>query len=137
MTVMHAGSVTWSQRRLRAWAITLLAAMCLGALVPTVSRAWARFNPAAFLVADVCSADARTTAQRLSPSWTQTRHDGGVQLDHCPLCLLAAQRAAPPPQWPSWQAQSEATDARPEPPPVAIRVNSLWRPRVRGPPFFL
>ncbi|QTD45132.1 DUF2946 domain-containing protein [Ottowia testudinis] len=83
-------------RRLFAW--IALWAILLGALAPTASRALAAARGGQSMWVEVCSA--------AGTHWVQVRDDGtaiergsapaAIQIDHCPLCVLASDRLAPP-----------------------------------------
>lgn len=81
-----------------------LAVMLLGALAPTVARALAAARAASGPGLDVCStqtAPARklaiTAAPALAPALLPEGHGHLPSLDHCPFCLLVAERLGPPP----------------------------------------
>ena len=77
------------RRQRRSIAMFALLAMLALALAPTVSRAASllRGSPT---FADLCGADSRAAG-------------AVVQLDHCPLCVLAAHAAGLPPAVPALQ----------------------------------
>lgn len=92
-------------RRLAAW--LAIFAMMLAAFAPTVSRALARGSVSPGSWAEVCTAsgvqwvklgntattDSVGSAVSGEPASGQPAHN---PLDHCPLCLLAADRLGPP-----------------------------------------
>ena len=87
-------------RRLSAW--IAIFAMVLAALAPTVSRALARGAAGPVAWTEVCTAsgvqwvdlDSATSAVSGEPGGRQPAHN---PLDHCPFCLLAAERLGPAP----------------------------------------
>ena len=127
------------RRRCLVWLALCLA--LLGALVPSVSHTlvWARGESA---LVQICA----TTGPRwvaLAPA--APSHAGATQapdpaklLNHCPFCLLAAERFAAPPSTTlgAWRLPGRAV------PPVIWPVVSLlarfvWAPPPRGPPAVL
>ncbi|MBE2262332.1 MAG: DUF2946 domain-containing protein [Burkholderiaceae bacterium] len=91
-------------RRLAAW--IAMFAMALTALAPTVSRALARGAAGPVAWTEVCTASGKqwinldTAAITGSTASTVAGEPGGRQpahnpLDHCPFCLLAAERLGP------------------------------------------
>jgi hypothetical protein len=97
------------RRPLVAWLAVLLA--LFGALAPTLSHALAhmRGGHAAVAVLDVCTsagprwqapaelaeAGARTVSLIHAPQPAPDQGEAVLALDHCPLCLLAMERAVP------------------------------------------
>lgn len=98
-----------SARASRLVARFTLAATLLGALAPAVSHtlAWARADTAAPMVLDICMAgDPRAPAfsaaaitSPVEPGETPTVGDqeSATFPNHCPFCLLVAERLGPPP----------------------------------------
>jgi hypothetical protein len=92
-------------RRLAAWFAML--AISLAALVPTVSRAlaWGSASPVSWT--EVCTASGlqwinlAATAAPDAGDTGQSLPARGATLDHCPLCLLTADRLGPPSSPPS------------------------------------
>lgn len=140
--------MTLRTRRLTAW--IALAAMLLGTLAPTVSHALALARTGLPYMQEVCTGSgmrwvayptstADATEANRSSSSISTDAPAGQQsvltLDHCPFCLLVADRLGPPPAallhffnaesglaWPDEQALSFAS----VPPSAALP---------RGPPL--
>lgn len=128
----------------------------LGALAPTVSHAlnWARGGNAGLI--EVCTANGprwmalpdltqRTGGAQLENTQTNNNPDAvaiwpdgplpATVLDHCPFCLLFADRIAPPP--PAWQvALAVAVAAFTAPMPQAPYFPAFYAhtPPPRGPP---
>ena len=93
-------------RTLRPGLWLAVAVMLLGALAPTVSRALASRAGAAPSAIEVCTSDgprwldvASATPSDPTNSGTTAPEGPGVvpSLDHCPFCLLVAERLGPPP----------------------------------------
>jgi hypothetical protein len=88
-------------RRLYAW--IAIVAMALAALAPTVSRALARPAVGSAGWIEVCTAAGMQALALAAPDAAAS--DGpverapatGLTLNHCPLCLLGADRLGPPP----------------------------------------
>jgi hypothetical protein len=121
----------------RPWAVWL--ALCialLGALAPTLSHAmnWARGDQAPLI--EICtSVGPRWMA--LSNGFEPVPSDPATTavLDHCPFCLLMADRMAPPPQSLSlsFAAYGHAGVLAP-PPKVVLPAQVLAAAHPRGPP---
>lgn len=140
----------------RPWAVWL--ALCiamLGALVPTVSHAlnWARGAQTPLI--EVCTStgprwmalpgmaeradnDPLENTQAGDPGAPPMEPAGPLSasvLDHCPFCLLFADRAAPPPQvWQLTVAKADASAAPTMPPVYFYPVFYAHTPPPRGPP---
>ena len=141
----------------RPWSVWLALCMALlGALAPTVSHAvnWARGGNAGLI--EVCTTSGprwmafpgmTEQANSLPLESTQTSDSPGALamqpdaplpaavLDHCPFCLLFADRAGPPPQ--AWQVA--LTGAQASAAPTAPQVHYFpafyaHTPPPRGPP---
>lgn len=144
MSTLHA-------RRLAAW--IAIFAMALAALAPTVSRALARGVAGPVSWTEVCTASGM---QRVDPDAAEATEgarsavagepDGSPPahnpLDHCPFCLLTADRLGPPssPQSPVWLQGDRLA--------LAIQPTSAFRsftplaahargPPLKTPPFFV
>jgi Protein of unknown function (DUF2946) len=128
--------MTWTSLPLQKLSLWVLCVMLLGALAPTMSRARAWSHGTQVVWVEVCSADgARQVVQDSAPSDTPTPSlPGMTTLDHCGLCVLSADRMAPPPQPFEWQALPQAPPAL----TVAISPFSLavlhWTVYSRAPP---
>lgn len=114
--------------RLRALRLILqltLAVMLLGALAPTVSRALAAGRHGPVPGADICSAAAPMGGPLPAPA-----------PDHCPFCLLVAERLGPPPavSWHFFHADSGLAPLDVQ----ALFFVSLFSLRLsaRGPPAY-
>jgi hypothetical protein len=93
-------------RRLAAW--IAIVAMALAALAPTVSRALARGSASPVFWTEVCTASGKQwinldtaaitgatgSTQAAGPDGSEPAHN---PLDHCPFCLLSAERLGPAP----------------------------------------
>jgi len=93
-------------RTLRPGLWLAVALMLLGALAPTVSRALASRAAAAPSAIEVCTSEGprwldvvSTAPSDPATSGTTAPQGPGVvpSLDHCPFCLLVAERLGPPP----------------------------------------
>ncbi|MDP2022289.1 MAG: DUF2946 family protein [Hydrogenophaga sp.] len=99
----------WRASRLTLW--LAVAVSLLGALAPTVSRALAVSGGRALAI-EVCTSEgprwllAEPAEVTAAPAVTDPnaqstvvpdRRDTGPTLDHCPFCLLVAERLGPPP----------------------------------------
>lgn len=80
-----------------------LAAMLLGAFAPTVSRALAAARSDGAPMVEVCTSEgprwvplAPTSADTLMADASHGQ-ESALSLDHCPFCLLVAERLGPPP----------------------------------------
>jgi hypothetical protein len=129
------------RRRCLVWLALCLA--WLGALVPTVSHTlvWAHGDTA---LVQICS----TTGQRwvtLAQAQGAANQTDGTQapdpaklLNHCPFCLLAAERLAAPP---TAALGVLSLPGRAVSPVIGRTVFSLarlvWAPPLRGPPMLL
>ena len=80
-----------------------LAVMLLGAFAPTVSRALAAARSDAALMIEVCTSEGPRWVPLASTSADMSTADfshgqkSAFSLDHCPFCLLVAERLGPPP----------------------------------------
>ncbi len=99
----------WRAHRLILW--LTVAVSLLGALAPTVSRALAAAGSRALAI-EVCTSEgprwqlAATVEVAATPAMTDPNsqstvvpegRDTALTLDHCPFCLLVAERLGPPP----------------------------------------
>ena len=124
--------LTLRLRRTLAW--WLLAVMLMGALAPTVSRARAaELGTAAVTWMEVCT---NQGMQKVAVQGQDQSTPDHVVVDHCPLCVLMADRLAPPPQPFVWQGLPQA-------PPVfwtgAVSftlADRPWAVQSRAPPLF-
>lgn len=77
-----------------------LVAVLLGALAPTVSRALAAAHDSGAILIEVCSSNGPRWVPAF-PELSTTDSSNGQEstsfLDHCPFCLLIADRLGPPP----------------------------------------
>lgn len=121
------------------WVLWLALWLALfGALAPTVSHAlaWAHGDQAPLI--EVCTSAgprwmALSNASEPVPSDSTTT----VVLDHCPFCLLMADRMAPPPQpQPRCFAASGHADVPVSPLTVFLPAQVLAAAQPRGPPAF-
>lgn len=99
--------MTWTFAQLRRLSLLVLCVMLLGALAPTVSRAraWAQGSPATWV--EVCTTDGARQVSVDSQS-DEAPVQGKAMLDHCPLCVLSADRMAPPSSPFEWHALPQA-----------------------------
>lgn len=117
------------RRQLGWW---LLAVMLLGALAPTVSRARAAsLGATAVTWMEVCTTQGMQKVAVQDQGNSTPVH---VVVDHCPLCVLMADRLAPPPEPFVWQGL-------PQGPPVYFSLNFIvfsaarpWAVQSRAPP---
>ena len=141
----------------RPWAVWLALCMALlGALAPTVSHAvnWARGSNAGLI--EVCTTNGprwmalpgmAAPVSSLPPENTQASGSPGALamqpdappsaavFDHCPFCLLLADRAAPPPQpWQVTLAVAQTSAAPKAPPAHYFPAFYAHTPPPRGPP---
>jgi Protein of unknown function (DUF2946) len=123
----------------RPWAVWL--ALCLallGALAPTVSHALVWVQGGQTPLIEVCTSDGPRWIA-LSNASEPVSNDPATEaaLDHCPFCLLMADRMAPPPQpLPlSFAAPGQAGVSAP-PPAVVLPAQVLAAAQPRGPPAF-
>ncbi len=132
------------RRPLFAW-IALLA-ITLAALMPTVSRALARGSASPVSWTEVCTAsgvqrvkldrseiieDAKSTVSS-EPGGNLPAHK---PLDHCPLCLLAADRLGPAPATPARLAVPGDPVAPAIGPQAGFRSLAPLAAHARGPPL--
>jgi len=146
----------WMQLLRRRGAVWL--ALCialLGALAPTLSHAlvWARGDASALV--EVCTSNGprwlalpaqggqadNGGAANASPSslGDDTRNPAeprsAAVLEHCPFCLLLADRAAPPAQPPAFSFHAPGHAVRPDAPPLFFAPTPLLTAaHPRGPP---
>jgi hypothetical protein len=101
------------------WLVLVIAV--LGALVPTVSHALSHVQSSNTpMLLDLCRND-----------------DAAVSPVHCPMCLLHAERAAPPPHVVVFLFAAGQGFAPPVFRPLVSFVNHVdFRPPPRGPPVF-
>jgi hypothetical protein len=131
-------------RTLRPGLWLAVAVMLLGALAPTVSRALASRAGAAPSAIEVCTSDGpRWLDLRSAPpsdpnvSGTTVPEGQGVvpSMDHCPFCLLVADRLGPPPAASMHFFNAESGLAPPDAQALffrSISPGSIWP---RGPPI--
>lgn len=126
-------------RRVFAW--IALAAITLAALAPTVSRALARavVNPPGWN--EVCTASGMQTLAVALAGDTATDPAAerapapGPTLDHCPFCLLGADRLGPPPG-PAARVMALGDPlAPPGGPETFVRTTAPLLALARGPPL--
>jgi hypothetical protein len=142
-------STTRAQSLHRSWALWLALLLAVfGALVPTVSRTlvWAQGNAAWVEICNTTGqrwvalglSDVETAGLRSDSYSDENAPDPARMLDHCPFCLLSADRTAPPSQAvvPHFALPGHAV--------VPVRQQVLTRfsffalaPPPRGPPAFL
>lgn len=129
-------------RRLSAW--IAIFAMALAALAPTVSRAlvWGSSHSASWV--EVCSASgmqwmaldaAASQASSVSGAPGDGQPAAGNPLDHCPFCLLSADRLGPPSSLQSafhLHGEAVAPAARRAP---LFRSQAPLAAQARGPPL--
>lgn len=137
-------------QRLRAARLILqltLAVMLLGALAPTVSRALAAARNGVAPLLDICSTQAAAepnpaaslvlAAPAPAPVSADPRGNGSsLALDHCPFCLLVADRLGPPPAAPMHFFEADSGLARPDEQAFFFQTLSLSSALPRGPPTF-
>lgn len=134
--------------RLRAMRLILqltLAVMLLGALAPTVSRALAAGRHGPVPGADICSISSPVLPGLTSPAATSpagpavadTQADGHAPvpvLDHCPFCLLVAQRLGPPPASSVHFFNADSGLAQPDAQASFFQTFTFRSTPARGPP---
>jgi hypothetical protein len=111
-----------------------------GALAPTVSHAlnWARGDGSALI--EVCTSTgprwmALGQASEVQPE-LPNKPDAATVFEHCPFCLLAADRLAPPPATLVHVFLANATYQQPAPAQIFFVVTHIDpSPPPRGPPF--
>ncbi len=119
-------------RRLYAW--LALAAMLLGALAPTVSRALALARAPS--LQDVCRVGAPRAAAPLIPIALDApaAPASSAALDHCPFCLPIADRLGPPPAASMHFFNADSGLAPPDAQALFFPTPLSTRRRARGPP---
>jgi hypothetical protein len=131
--------------RVTVWLV--MAVLLLGALAPTVSRALAALRSGQADI-EVCTSQgprrispgqAGVVALAASPGIVRPGDaPGGSRpppvLDHCPFCLLVAERLGPPPAAPMHLFDAESGLARPDAQALAFRTTGLASALARGPP---
>lgn len=137
-------------QRLRAARLILqltLAVMLLGALAPTVSRALAAARGGVAPLRDICSTPAAgepnpaaslfLASPAPAPVSADPRGNGSsLALDHCPFCLLVADRLGPPPAASMHFFEADSGLARPDEQAFFFQSLSLSSALPRGPPTF-
>jgi len=121
----------------RPWAVWLALCMALlGALAPTVSHAlnWAQGQQTPLI--EVCtSAGPRWMALSTAPDPAPSDPATATLWDHCPFCLLMADRVAPPLQpLPLCFSASDHAGVPAPPPAVVLPAQVLAAAHPRGPP---
>jgi hypothetical protein len=135
----------WRASRWSLWLALLLS--LLGALAPAVSRALAAPGRTAQAI-EVCTSEgprwlsataAEAAVAAADPDFLRTASPGGQDaapsLDHCPFCLLVAERLGPPPAASMHFFNAESGLAPPDAQALffrSISPGSIWP---RGPPF--
>ena len=119
------------------WVLWLTLWLALfGALAPTVSHAltWAHGDREALI--EICtSAGPRWTALSTASDPVPSEPTSAAVLDHCPFCLLMADRVAPPPQPQALLFAASGHAAEPVSPPVVfLSAQVLAAAHPRGPP---
>ncbi|MDZ7890288.1 MAG: DUF2946 domain-containing protein [Rhodoferax sp.] len=135
---MHYQSSKGPHQAGRPWAMWLvLCVLVLGALAPTVSRAlvWSTSEP----LQEICTAGGGAIWVSALPDATEGGASDGQSplpsLDHCLLCLQAAERsAAPLPHQPYLFLALGGTTARPHRQAFFLFSNIQRTPPARGPP---
>ncbi|WP_157077060.1 DUF2946 family protein [Curvibacter delicatus] len=117
-----------------------LAAMLLGAFAPTVSRALAAARSDGAPMVEVCTSEGprwvplAPTSADMSTADASHGQESAPSLDHCPFCLLVAERLGPPPAASMHFFNAESGLARPD----AQALFFVSRPSTvalpRGPP---
>jgi hypothetical protein len=119
-------------RRALAW--WLLAVMLMGALAPTVSRARAAAQGATAVTwMEVCT---NQGMQKVAVSGQDQSAPDHVVVDHCPLCVLMADRLAPPPQPFVWQGLPQASLVFSVFAHAFTLTSRPWAVQSRAPPVF-
>ena len=137
-------------QRLRAARLILqltLVVMLLGALAPTVSRALAAARGGAAPLLDICSTQAAAEPKPAaslflaSPAPALVSADprgngSSLALDHCPFCLLVADRLGPPPAASMHFFEADSGLARPDEQALFFASVFLAAALPRGPPTY-
>ncbi len=131
-------------RTLRPGLWLAVALMLLGALAPTVSRALASRAGAVPSAIEVCTSEGprwlevrSATPSDPNASGTTAPEGPGVvpSLDHCPFCLLVAERLGPPPAASMHFFNAESGLAPPDAQALFFCSVSLRPTWPRGPPI--
>lgn len=132
-----------AMRRLRACRAALwlaLAAMLLGAFAPTVSRALAAARSDRAPMVEVCTSEGprwlslAPTSANLSTADASHGQESAPSLDHCPFCLLVAERLGPPPAASLHFFHADTGLARPDAQALFFRTLASTVALPRGPP---
>lgn len=132
-----------AMRRLRACRAALwlaLAAMLLGAFAPTVSRALAAARSDGAPMVEVCTSEGprwlplAPTSADLSTADASHGQESAPSLDHCPFCLLVAERLGPPPAASMHFFTAEPGLARPDAQALFFPIFRTSPVLPRGPP---
>ncbi len=83
------------RRPLAVWLAVLLA--LFGALAPTLSHALALNRSAASGWSEICTSSGPRWVADLNSTDSPDGQESAPAIDHCPFCLLATDRVAPPP----------------------------------------
>jgi hypothetical protein len=83
------------QRRLALWLLVL--ATVFGALAPTLSHALVLARGESAPMMEVCTSTGMSWAANAAAPDSPGGHESAPSLKSCPFCLLALDRAAPPP----------------------------------------
>jgi hypothetical protein len=139
MSALRTLRFTALSRRLWVGRLALLLAL-FGALAPTVSHAlnWARGQAPSLI--EVCTSQGPRWMALGQPSERQSEppnpSDAATVFEHCPFCLLAADRLAPPPAAPVHLFLTGATYEQVAPAPLFFAVTHTHpSPPPRGPPL--
>jgi hypothetical protein len=119
------------------WVLWLALWLALfGALAPTVSHALTRAHGDREPLIEICtSAGPRWTALLTASEPAPSDPTSAAVLDHCPFCLLMAERVAPPPQPQALQFAASGHASEPVSPPMLLApVQVLAAAHPRGPP---
>lgn len=119
----------------RTWAVWLVVLIAVfAALAPTLSHGLALAHSGAGMETDLCVSAGVSHPSPEAPEGPQST----VPLAHCPFCLLASDRMAPPPL--PWGMPLRVQDAPPMPGARAgifFSTHFALAAAPRGPPYFL
>jgi hypothetical protein len=139
MSFIRTLTSTALSRRLWVGRLALLLAL-FGALAPTVSHALNWTRGAAPALIEVCTSQGPRWMAMGQPGEQQSEapdtSGAATVFEHCPFCLLTADRLAPPPAAPVHLFLASATHERVAPTPFFFAVTRIHpTPPPRGPPL--
>jgi hypothetical protein len=123
------------QRRLALWLLVL--ATVFGALAPTLSHALMLVRGESAPMLAVCTSTGMSWATTAAAPDSPGGQESAPSLKSCPFCLLALDRAAPPPHASVHFFDVSGADAQPTVRPTFFYVTPFaLTPPLRGPPSF-